>query len=63
LGVRATLTGVPHHLKILRQAGLVSARREGRRAIYVTTDDPVVGLAVSAFIISLWRVMFVCTTG
>jgi len=41
---------VSHHLKILRQAGLVSARREGRRAIYVTTDDPVVGLAVSAVI-------------
>jgi DNA-binding transcriptional ArsR family regulator len=40
LGVRAALTGVSHHLKILRQAGLVSARREGRRAIYVTTDDP-----------------------
>jgi DNA-binding transcriptional ArsR family regulator len=41
---------VSHHLKILRHAGLVAVRREGRRAIHTTTADPVVGLAVATVI-------------
>ena len=45
LGVSQLL--VSHHLKILRQAGLVRARRKGRHAIYEVTTDPVVELAVA----------------
>jgi DNA-binding transcriptional ArsR family regulator len=50
-----TITTASHHLAKLRLAGLITARREGRRHIY-TVDDPhivnlltaVVGGAVTA---------------
>lgn len=38
---------VSHHLAVLRRAGLAQVRREGRHAIYSTTANPVVGLAVT----------------
>jgi DNA-binding transcriptional ArsR family regulator len=38
---------VSHHLGILRRAGLVAVRREGRRAVYSTTAEPVVGYAIA----------------
>jgi DNA-binding transcriptional ArsR family regulator len=38
---------VSHHLAVLRRAGLVAVRRDGRRAVHTTTADPVVGLVLS----------------
>ena len=30
---------ISHHLRVLRQAGLVSSRREGKMVLYSMTDD------------------------
>jgi DNA-binding transcriptional ArsR family regulator len=38
---------VSHHLKVLRQAGLVRVRRDGRLAIHEAVPDPIVQLVLA----------------
>lgn len=48
----ASQQAVSHHLQILKDAGLVDMKREGRRHLYVVNPD---GFdSVSAFVEDLW---------
>lgn len=42
--IAQTESAVSHQLRVLRQRGLVRARREGRRAYYALDDDHIVTL-------------------
>jgi DNA-binding transcriptional ArsR family regulator len=46
--VRASRSSVSQHLGRLRLAGLVRARRDGRRMVYTLTSDHIAGLLVEA---------------
>lgn len=53
VGELADLTGasqplVSHHLKVLREAHLVSMRRQGQRILYSLTDDHVASIFTDA---------------
>lgn len=47
LGVAQPL--VSHHLKVLREAHLVEATRDGRRSVYSLVDDHVAHIFVDAY--------------
>jgi DNA-binding transcriptional ArsR family regulator len=36
--LRRSQTSISHHLGLLRQGGLISARREGNRKVYALTE-------------------------
>ena len=52
--IRARIVGVKqplvsHHLKVLRSAHLVSARKDGQKAMYSLIDDHVASIFLDAF--------------
>ena len=46
--VQGEQTNVSHHLRTLRDAGLVKARRDGRRRVYRLADPALEGLLAEA---------------
>jgi len=45
----ASVSNVSHHLRLLKAARLVKARRDGQRVFYSLDDEHVVGLLEEAF--------------
>lgn len=51
-GCGASQQAVSHHLQILKEAGLVDMRREGRRRLYIVNPDGFE--SVGSFVADLW---------